>query len=309
MSETTKPTLTLLADLIGDLRADAEAAYLARQEGRPRGPLTGLSRLDEALGGFLQPGLHVTQAAPGAGKTAFALQVASRCGFPALIVSAEMPTLELFRRLIARETQTYLGKLKTGELGAKETERLALETAENLPHLALMDALKKQAAATPESIRDAANALRERMSADHCLIVIDSLHIWARSVYSSAVREQFKRDQVLSRYTQGMSEYDILNNALDACAEMADDIACPVLLVAHRNRAGQEKGGLHSSKGSGDIEYLAETIIDLDRKQDDMPDAKGEVRVKARIHKNRNGQAGIGVDLQFSGRLQQFREI
>lgn len=292
MSETTKPTLTLLADLIGVLRADAEAAYNARQEGRPRGPVTGLSRLDEALGGFLQPGLHVLQAAPGAGKTTFALQAASTCQFPSLIVSAEMPTIELFRRLIARETQTFLGKLKSGELGPREVERLAITTAERLPQVAIMDALR--AFASPETIRDAAAALRERLGAAHCLIVIDSLHVWARSSRSPM--------------SAPVSEYDALNAALVGAADIAADIACPVLLVAHRNRAGQEKGGLHSSKGSGDIEYLAETIIDLDRKQDDMPDAKGEVRVKARIHKNRNGQAGIGVDLQFSGRLQRFRE-
>src|SRR5262245_30990621 len=106
-----KPTLTLLADLVGELRADAQAAYDARQAGHPRGPVTGLSPLDEALGGYLAQGLHVLQAAPAAGKTAMGLQIGSSCSFPALIVSVEMPTLELFRRLIARNTRTFLGKL------------------------------------------------------------------------------------------------------------------------------------------------------------------------------------------------------
>src|SRR5215468_12256590 len=106
------PKPTLLADLVGELRDDAQAAFDARESGQARGPQTGLNLLDDALGGYLAPGVHVLQAAPGAGKTAMGLQISSSCSFPALFVSAEMPTLELFRRLIARNTKTYLGKLK-----------------------------------------------------------------------------------------------------------------------------------------------------------------------------------------------------
>ena len=297
-NETRKPTITLLADLIGDLRADAEAAYKAKQAGRPRGPVTGLSKLDAALGGYLQPGLHVLQAAPGAGKTAFALQAASTCQFPSLIVSAEMPTIELFRRLIARETQTFLQRLKTGELGPREVERLALATAEKLPQLALIDGLR--GFASPEIIRDNAKALRERMKADHCLIIIDSLQIWARSSRGPM--------------SAPASEYDVLNAALVTAADIAADIACPILLVSHRNRASQATGGMHASKGSGDIEYMTETVIDLERKKNKEgtevgPDAAEEIDIQAKIHKNRNGVAGTSIDLKFSGRLQHFREV
>jgi replicative DNA helicase len=290
MSDT--PQITLLADLVGDLRADAEAAYNARQAGHPRGPVTGLNRLDEALGGFLSPGLHVLQAAPGAGKTAMAMQVAAGCQFPALIVSAEMPIIELFRRLIARETQTYLGKLKSGELGPREVERLAIETAKALPQLALMDGLR--GFASPELIRDAAVSLRDRLGDEHCLVVLDSLHTWARS----------GRNPMNAPAT----DYDSLNVALVSAADIAAGINCPLLLVAHRNRAGQEKGGLHAAKGTGDIEYLAETLIDLERTKDERPDENGEVAVTAKLHKNRNGLAGTNIPLRFSGRLQEFRD-
>lgn len=291
-NETRTPKLTRLRDMIGDLRADAEAAYNARQAGRPRGPVTGLSGLDEALGGYLQPGLHVLQAAPGAGKTAFALQAASTCAFPCLIVSAEMPTIELFRRLIARETQTFLGKLKTGELGPREVERLAMTTAERLPRLAILDG--QRGFAEPKIIRENAEALREDLKEDHCLVIIDSLQVWARSSRGPM--------------SAAASEYDVLNQSLVAASDLAAEIKCPILLVSHRNRAGQDKGGMHASKGSGDIEYLTETVIDLDRKQDQKPDAAGEIDIQARIHKNRNGVAGLSIGLKFCGRIQQFRE-
>ncbi len=100
------PKVTLLSDLISDFVADTEAAAAARAAGHPRGPVTLLRDLDNALGGYLAPGLHILQASPGAGKTAFALQVAATCGFPALFVSAEMGLLEIFRRLVSRSTGT-----------------------------------------------------------------------------------------------------------------------------------------------------------------------------------------------------------
>lgn len=288
-TENMPPPLTLLSDLIGSLRADAEAAYQARKSGLPRGPVTGLSGLDEALGGFLQPGLHILQAAPGAGKTAFALQIASSCQFPALLVTAEMPTLELFRRLIARQTQTFLGKLKSGELDPGEVERLAIKTAGKLPGLAIMDAMRTHA--EPGHIRDAAEGLRERLGGDQCLVVVDSLHVWAKG----------------GPVGDAVSEYDLLNAALKSLVSIAAEVRCPLMVVAHRNRAGQEKGGLHAAKGTGSIEYLAETVIDLTPAEMGF-DAAGERTVTAGIHKNRNGHAGMGVALKFSGRLQSFRE-
>jgi replicative DNA helicase len=294
MSAPVTPTVTLLSDLVSQFVADTEDAALARASGTPRGPVTRLRDLDEAMGGYLAPGVHILQAAPGAGKTAFALQVAAGCGFPALYVSSEMGLLELFRRLIARETGTFLGKLKTGELGGQEAMRLALRTAEKVPHLAIMDGTL--AYASPELIRDAAESLRERASAKHVLIVLDSMQMWARSAKGS------------SKELLTASEYDLINAGLDAAARVGSDLACPILAVSHRNRQGNKSdGGLHAGKGSGDLEYMAETVIDITRR-DEQPDAAGEIEVRLSIHKNRHGVPGVSFPLRFCGRVQEFRE-
>lgn len=289
------PPVVLLDELIGALMADTEAAAAARASGIPRGPVTGLQKLDGLLGGYLAPGLHVLQGGPGAGKTALALQIASRCYYPCLYVTSEMPLLELFRRLVARETQTYLNKLKTGELGAKETQRLALQTVERLPRFAFMDGT--HAHAEPSLIYDAADGLRVKADATTILVVIDSLQMWALGARSS--------DQQLSAAT----EYDLINSGLDAAAVIASRLACPVLMISHRNRAGQKDGGLHSSKGSGSIEYLAESLIDLSTKRDQpQPDKNSEIEITLSIHKNRHGVAGTNISLLYSGGLQTFRE-
>jgi hypothetical protein len=106
-----------------------------------------------------------------------------------------------------------------------------------------------------------------------------------------------------------MTDYDAINASLGVAAEIAAESRCPLVLIAHRNRAGQDKGGMHAAKGSGDIEYAVETLIDLEPEKDARPDQNGEIGVTARLVKNRHGIAGASVSLKFSGRLQEFRTV
>lgn len=290
------PRLTLLADLVTEFVADAEAAQKALESSVPRGPVTGLARLDETLGGFLAGGLHILQAAPGAGKSAFALQIAAQCHFPALYLTSEMSVLELFRRLIARETETYLGKLKSGEIGVKEAMRLALETVRKLPSFAILDGTSGYAA--PQQILEVAESLKERARTSQVLVLVDSIQVWAKTV--RGVDADFA----------GASEYELMNAALGSLSAVAGTLKSPVLAISHRNRVGNRSGeaGLHSAKGSGEVEYLAESVLDLTRK-DEQPDAGGEVEVSLKLLKNRHGVPGLSIPLKFSGRIQRFREF
>lgn len=286
--------LVLLSGLVSELISNIERKVQSNTTGVPLGPVTNLPKLDESLGGFLAQGLHVLQAAPGAGKSALALQLAATCQFPALYLTAEMAVLELFFRLIARATETFLGRLKTGELGVKETLRLALQTAERLPHLALLDSTAGYA--PPAQLEAAAEALRRHTGSPQVLLVVDSLQVWAKTAR--------RQEPALA----AVSEYDLLNVALGELAAVASRLGCPVLAVSHRNRAGNraQDASLHAAKGSGEVEYLAETVLDLTRKSD-APDRNGEIEVKLTLLKNRHGIPGITLPLLFSGRLQRFR--
>jgi replicative DNA helicase len=123
------------------------------------------------------------------------------------------------------------------------------------------------------------------------------LQIWAKS--ARRVAPEFANT----------SEYELLNAGLDAISSVGAKLQCPILAVSHRNRVGNRAdGGLHAAKGSGDLEYGAESVIDLTRK-DEQPDANGETNIKATIQKNRHGIPGISFNFAFSGRLQSFREV
>jgi len=280
------PTMTRLSDLLTEWEQDAEAAYHAKQSGVPRGPVTGFGKLDQELGNFLSPGLHVLHGSPGTGKTAFGLQIAATCGCPALMVSCEMGRLELFRRITARVTGTYLGRLKSGEFDPVTSTSLARNAALASPDFALADATR--VFAEPNWIQTAAEIVRG--NATHVLIIIDSVHSWAESQQS------------------GQSEYDMLNAALAALRSMASHLHCPVLAIAERNRASMTTGGLNAAASSRKFEYGAEAVFDLNRPKETPPDAAGEVPVELTLQKNRNGATGKKISLRFHGALQRFRE-
>jgi len=281
------PRLVKLAGLLEDWQADAEAAHQAKTTGKPRGPVTGLSRLDRELGGCLHPGVNIVHGTPGVGKTAFCLQVAASCGCPALFVTCEMSPLELFRRVTARVTGTYLGRLKSGELTPAESLALARRGVQAAPLLAFADAT--QAFAAPAWIREVALAVRG--DSPHLLLVVDSIHSWAEAAPG------------------GLTEYDALNAGLAALRALSHELACPVLAVAERNRASMATGGLSAGAGTRKIEYGAEAVIDLSRPEDTKPDAKGEVPVTAKLAKNRHGAVGGVVKLRWHGALQRFEEV
>jgi replicative DNA helicase len=290
-----KPRVYRLGDLLGEWDSFAEEAHQAWEGKKPLGIKTGLDRVDEQIGGVFQPGLHSIQGGPGVGKTAFGLQVAGNCGFPALYVSCEMAPLELLRRIAARVTGTFLGKFKSGELSPDTMKPLVRRAVAACPNLAILDATRGYVPcfathADPHALNlyDAGEVLRGE--SPHLVIVIDSLHAWA--------------DRALAE----LKEYEYLNQAITSLRGLASALDCPILTITERNRQSMEKGGLSGGAGTRKIEYSAESVIELDA-EEKTPDGNGEVAMVLKLSKNRNGIAGRPVSLRFNGALQRYREV
>ena len=277
-----------LADLIPALEADADRRNIARKEGRLLGPVTGLKSLDRMLGGYMAPGVHVLHGDPGAGKTALALQIAASCGFPALYVSAEMPMIELARRITARSTETFLGRFKSGEMSASQASDLAKRAFSQCPGLYLFDATAGPAPV--DLIEKNAGLVMKNAESDQMLIVVDSAHSWASG---------FKADA---------SEYEILSLALAELRALASRLKCPVITIAERNRASRKQAGMDAAAGTRSFEYGAETVISLEFKEDESASSPDEKRINAVIQKNRHDACGF-TKLAFYGALQRYREV
>lgn len=279
--------LVRLPGLLPTWQLAATAAHQAYASGQALGPVTGLPQIDQALGGSLKPGFHAWHGEPGTGKTALLLQIAASCGCPALFVSCEMSTLELFRRIVARVTGTRLGKLSSGEIAPEPSFLLANQAAAACQHLTLLDATRT--IASPECLLHAAEAARG--DHPHLLIVVDSVHSWADSSGNAA------------------QEYDRLNTAVAALRSLAGRLDCPVVGIAERSRSTMQGGGLSAAAGSRKLEYGAETVIGLDRGKATDSTVKGVMGVTLSIEKNRHGSAGIKVPLRFHGAMQRFEEV
>lgn len=290
MADTPAPQARLygLADLVADAVADAERRHDARQAGRPLGPTTGLRALDRELGAALAEGLHVLHGAPGAGKTAFALQVACSCQCPALYLTCEMPPVELLRRIAARVTGEFLGRFKTGEQSPDTARRLFTEAASAAPLVCILDATC--APVRPGELLDFAQAARNVAPDNpHLLIVVDSVHSWARAWQADA------------------TEYETLNAGLSALRELAQRLGAAVVGIGERNRANRD-GGLSATAGTRVFEYGSETLLSLERDKDARPDAQDELPISLRMEKNRHGVPGKVIHLHFKGACQTFRE-
>ena len=281
---------TRLSSLLDEWDADATARAEAKATGKPLGPKTGLYRLDQALGMALEPGLHHIHGNAGVGKTAFALQVAASCGCPCLYVTCEMRALELLRRLTARITSTFLDRFKSGEMTLAESAGKVREAVRVTPEMGILDAT--EAPATAQQIMNLAEAYFPQPPAPpHYLIIVDSLNSWVEGAYP------------------GLPEYEALNTALADLRKIAAHFKSPIFLINERNRASMSAGGLNAGAGSRKIEYGAESVIDLSKKEKDAkPDANGEIEVILKIEKNRNGVTGKPMELRFHGALQRYKE-
>lgn len=279
--------LIALSRLLDEFDALADELHTARLAGVVRGVVTGFPALDKLIGGTLAPGLTWLHGSPGAGKTAFAWQVAATCGCPCLFVSCEVAPIELLRRLTARHTRTFLGKFRTGELTGADAKQKARAAVASAPSVAILDGMT--AFPTSARILESAEVLREQSGAAHVLIVLDSLHTWAAGIGPG-------------------EEYSRLAESIGALKAVAARLDAPILGIVERNRQSMESGGLSSGAGNRSIEYSAELVIGMDTTGTAKQSGDAEKPITLRVLKNRHGVNDGTVPLLFNGGFQSFRE-
>jgi replicative DNA helicase len=274
--------------LIQDLadRADAFAA------GRPRGPSSGFSSLDDYLDGCMEPGVFTLHGQPGSGKTSLAAQIAADCGFPSLYVTCEIDPLELVRRQVARITGRNRRGLFNGHNPVTDDMELFYRVREKLRGFHILDARREPA--RPEVI--SSSMMIVKGTAPHGFCVIDSLHSWAGPLANGETPE---------------AEY--IGKAMNSARTIAVDRGVPVMLLSERNRASMSQGGMSAGAGSRKIEYQSDVLMELAFPNDDRDGIKsmasGTQRLELRVLKNRFGPPHGVVALNFMGQTMSFREV
>lgn len=260
-----------------------------------RGAATGLTELDEILGGGLQPGdLVLLAARPGVGKTALALALAEHtasCGQTVGVVSQEMSRDQLLQRMVSARTGIDLARLRADAL--REDERLLTMDA-----LGAISELPIYVDDQPGKTAGAVRAAARRLASQHdChLLIIDYLQLLVGGQAQGRPENRVQEVAAISR------DLKLLARELDA----------PILALSQLSRAVESRASkvpqLSDLRDSGALEQDADVVMFIYREElyDQETDKKGIAEIH--IAKHRNGPLGI-VPLRFEARTTSFHTL
>lgn len=245
----------------------------------------GLSKLDENL--FVEAGdLVVIGGYPSAGKTAFALQVCmhvalgKRVGYFYL----ENNDKKLIGRLVSAVTKLSMGDIKRNKLDETACKRILDFGAEiKKPQIDFIDS----AGMTVTDITAIANSHR------YDVVVVDYLQKVASG-----------------KTAKGWDDFARVSAVSDGLQVLGKTTGRTVIALSQLSRAERDKAAgkvkaptMASLRQSGQIEQDADVVLLL---YEDDPDKKGSRTLK--IAKNKEGEAGKGLLLDFDGSVQTFAQ-
>jgi archaellum biogenesis ATPase FlaH len=220
-----------------DLARQHSASYRAMQ--------TGLSRLDQALGGV--HGLNVIGGPPKSGKSCLAQQVATELAgkrLPVIYYDFENGRQKIFQRILARQSRVAVEKFTAGGMTGSEQERFVV-AKEGLKEMLDYFRVVNDRKMTPEIMRRHIDFLRHETGSAEVVVVIDSLH-----------KLPFKD------FAERRTGIDAWLRELES---IRDELRVAFLVISELNRP---EGGSYDTiphmglfKGSGDIEYAADNAL------------------------------------------------
>ena len=241
---------------------------------------TGLTELDNLLGGMHNSELLILAARPSMGKTALALNMAEHAslstGVGTLFVSLEMSSLELADRMLCSAARVDGQRLRNGTLSQEERHKL-VEKAGQLSQAPLF--VDDSPSRTMTEIAATARRLKRKDSLG--LILIDYLQLIEPDDSSAPRQEQVAR---IARRLKGM----------------ARELEVPVVCLAQLNRQAEaskdNRPRLSHLRESGAIEQDADVVMFVHREEyyRNTEEEKAEVAGQAEIivSKQRNGPIG-----------------
>ena len=254
---------------------------------------TGFVDLDNLTAGFQNSELIILAARPSVGKTAFALNIARHVvvevKLPVLFVSLEQARIELAERLLCCQARVNSHNLRTGHLNAEDHSKI-MQAGDLLSEANLyIDDTPGQ-----NMLRIAASARRLKRSKDLRLIVIDYLQL-----IDPDDRRESRQEQVA-----GISR---------RLKFLARELKIPVIALAQVNRSSEDRQDktprLSDLRESGSIEQDADTVMMLNRKENNEPERSDAViDIEVIVAKQRNGPTG-DVSLRYEKRYMRFENF
>lgn len=268
---------------------------------------TGITQLDRMLGGGFSGGAYVLMAAPGAGKSAFAVYMALRGALAeqkTAVISLEMPAAQVIWRMAScfakvhdRDNLMPLTpfhwsdvrrmKIEANKRGDLSTN--AFEKAAMMLQMTAGDRLLITEEPWAHEIAGLIDCIREAAQMGCSFIVVD---------YLQQIKGSGRTDTIFERTSEVMG----------AIKDVANELDVSVLLIASLNREGATAKAvtMHSGSGGASIEYDAVGVLSLQTVEEESTPERRIVRLT--LLKNRNGIAGSSVDLVYRPEFNLFAE-
>jgi replicative DNA helicase len=248
------------------------------------GVATGLSSLDEMIGGYQRTELVILGARPSVGKSAFAQHAAvnaAKQGKKVLFFSFEMSRESIRQRLFAHVTGVPINVLKRGHKAwSPELRERVIQAADDLSKMAI------------EIIDDSAITIAdvERIVMDRQadFVIIDYLQIMTGS----------------GDYGSRQEEVADMSRRLKKLAGRSN---APVLALSQLNRSTEDKlPQLHNLRESGSIEQDANVVMFLHCEQGEMDEPVRSMKIH--VAKNRMGAVGI-IPVRLNAPVYAFNQV
>ena len=287
-----KPVSELVTETFNELQE------LSKLKDKFRGVRTGFNDLDDLLGGLRGGDLVILAARPSVGKTALALNIASRAaqlGTEVAFFSLEMSASQLIQRVLSTETRINSKKLQEGRLNAQDWSNLA-KTSTRLYDLKFW--IDDTPAASILEVRAKARRQLRQTPPEKGLILIDYLQLM-----------QPQNNRTESRQV----EIAEISRGLKILAKEMD---MPIIALSQLSRAVESRQGkrpvLSDLRESGAIEQDADIVMFLDRSKDEREASEDDRpplgTADVIVAKHRNGPIGT-VHLAFQDDCTRFDNL
>ncbi|MBM3250245.1 MAG: replicative DNA helicase [Candidatus Omnitrophica bacterium] len=254
---------------------------------------TGYIDFDLKTSGLQPSDLIVIAGRPSMGKSAFALGIAEHAGvvekIPTAIFSLEMSKEQLVQRMLCSHAKVDAQKVRTGYLAVSDWPRLTAAAGklsespiyiDDTPSISVMELRAK--------------ARRLKSHHDIKLIILDYMQMMRGS---AGIENRQQEISEISRSLKGL----------------ARELRVPVIAISQLSRAVESREGhrpqLSDLRESGAIEQDADVVVLLLREEYYNPSPENQGVAEAIIAKQRNGPAGISLNLAFIKEYTRFENI
>lgn len=266
---------------------------LHQKRGTIIGVPTGFSVLDQMTSGLQYSDLIILAARPGAGKTSFALSLASNAALTykqrVAMFSLEMSKEQLGDRLLALEGDIDLQRMRTGWVEEDEWDRV-VRASDRIAEASIW--IDDTAGITPTEMYSKARRLQAERGVD--LIIVDYLQLMQASAGK--------------KYENRVAEVSEISRSLK---KLARDLNVPVLALSQLSRSVESRQSkvpqLSDLRDSGAIEQDADIVLFIYRDVMYNPDTERKNTADIIVAKHRNGPVGE-ISLHFDPTRTRFAD-